>query len=154
MAQEQSPIYATLMYTVLAELEISIAEYFFLDMVQKLHIHQHWCTKSLQHCADDMRISKRGLIKMRDRLIERGLIEKNAKGGLRVTTKYTDVAVNKVHHQQSEVVNKVPKSVNKVHRSGELSATKNNNRITKELGSGYKKAKAMRDELAKRKSLA
>lgn len=146
MKQEnETPLYATLMYEVLKKLGVSIAEYFYLDMIHKLS-YQRWCIKSLDNCAKDMNISKRGLIKMRDRLIKEGLIEKNTKGHLRVTPKYTVVAVNKVHHTPNMVVNKVPKSVNKVHRSGEQSATKNNNRITieKEINNKEKSSKDFR----------
>lgn len=130
--QTEVPRYATLLYHVLHDLDISINEYFYLDMVQKLS-YQRWCTKSLENCAQDMRISKRGLIKLRDRLIERGLLQKNIKGHLKVTAKYIDVAVNKVPQGQHGPVNSVTKSVNKVHRGGELSATKNNNRLTREI---------------------
>jgi len=115
----ETPKYATLMYDVLDVLEVSISEYFYLDMVQKLS-YNRWCIKSIENCANDMRISKRGLIKMRERLIEKGLLQKNIKGYTKVTKNYMDIAVNKV-----------PKSVNKVHSTGELSAYKNNNRITK-----------------------
>lgn len=126
--QNETPLYATLLYHVIKELDVSIAEYFYLDMVHKLS-YDKWCYKSLDNCANDMNISKRGLIKMRDRLIDRGLLKKNLRGHLKVTEKYTEVAVNKVHQTPNMAVNKVPKSVNKVHRSGEQSATKNNNRI-------------------------
>lgn len=126
----ESPRYATLLYKVLDQLDISIAEYFYLDMIHKLS-YQRWCIKSLERCAEDMHISKRGLIKLRDRLLERELLEKNDKGYLRVTTKYTEAAVNKVHQTENETVNKVPKSVNLVHPIGEQSSPKNNNRITK-----------------------
>ena len=132
MNQNETPLYATLMYDVLKKLDLSIAEYFYLDMIHKLS-YQRWCIKSLDNCAKDMNISKRGLIKMRDRLINKDLIQKNFRGHLKVTAKYTDIAVNKVHQTPYAVVNKVPKSVNKVHPSGEQSATKNNNRSTIEL---------------------
>ena len=152
--KNSTPRYATLLYHVLKELDISINEYFYLDMVHKLSYHR-WCTKSLENCANDMNISKRGVIKLRDRLISRGYLKKNIKGHLKVTELYTDVAVNKVTQPYKPSVNKVPKLVNKVHPIGELSDTKNNNRITrdkeaykKENGSGYAQAKAMRQKLS------
>lgn len=117
----ETPKYATLLYDVLEVLDVSISEYFYLDMVHKLS-YNRWCIKSIEHCASDMRISKRGLIKMRDRLTKRGLIKKNIKGHVKVTDDYIKIAVNKV-----------PKSVNKVHSTGELSAHKNYNRITKNI---------------------
>lgn len=135
--QNETPLYATLLYDVLKKLDVSIAEYFYLDMVHKLS-YDKWCYKSLDNCANDINISKRGLIKMRDRLITRGLLKKNIRGHLKVTEQYTDIAVNKVHQTPNMLVNKVPKSVNKVHRSGEQSATKNNNRITKNIKNDFR----------------
>ena len=117
-----TPLYATLLYDVRKELDISISEYFYLDMVHKLS-YDRWCSKSLENCASDMGITKRGLIKLRDRLLASGLLKKNAKGHLKVTQKYTGVAVNKV-----------PKPVNFVHHRGEQSSkitgSQNNNRKT------------------------
>ena len=123
--QNESPLYATLLYSVRKELDISIAEYFYLDMVYHLS-HDGWCYKSLESIARDMGISKRGVMKMRDRLIHKKLLKKNIKGYVK-----TDVAYNLVHRTPNNAVNKVPLSVNKVHPSGEQSSTKNNNRITK-----------------------
>lgn len=146
MARSETPLYATVHYDVRRELGITWNEYIYLDMVQKLHISRPWCIKSIQNCADDMGLSKRGLIKMRDNLIVKGLLKKNIKGHLRVTDKYVDYAVNKVHHGDKKSVNKVPKSVNKVHSIGEQSATKNNNRITKNNNNGTDRYKTP-DEL-------
>lgn len=118
----ETPLYATLLYDVRKQLDISIAEYFFLDMVYHLS-YDRWCSKSIQNCAEDMGMQKRGMIYMRDRLIERGLLKKNKQGFLKVTRKYTEVAVQKVHP-----------SVQKVHRGGAKSAPKNNNRNTENIG--------------------
>lgn len=133
--QNQSPLYATLFYEAREALQVNWNEYVYLDMVQKLHIHQKWCTKSLENCATDLGLTKRGVSKMKERLLAKGLLEKNIKGHLRVTAKYTGVAVNKVHQQYAQEVNRVPKSVNSVPYGGELSSTKNNNRITLESSS-------------------
>lgn len=123
--KNESPIYATLLYEVRRKLDISIQEYFYLDMVYHLS-HDGWCYKSLESIARDMGITKRGVMKMRDRLIERKLLKKNIKGHVKTTVMY-----NSVLRSDNKSVNKVPLSVNKVHPSGELSSTKNNNRITK-----------------------
>lgn len=150
--ESETPRYATLQYDTRESLCVSWAELVFLDMVQKLSIRQPWCTKSLSSCGKDLGVTKRGVMKMRDRLIEKGLLKKNVKGHLRVTEKYINVAVNKVHHPQNKSVNKVPQSVNKVHSSGEQSSTKNNNRITKNNGEGYKKFLVARESLTKKVS--
>jgi len=135
--QNETPLYATLLYDVRKKLDISVAEYFYLDMVHKLS-YNRWCIKSLEHCAEDIGVSKFGLLKLRNRLIERGLIEKNLRGHLKVTTKYTDIAVNKVDRPPYAAVNKVAKSANKVQPIGQQSLPKNNNRLTKEIGVGLK----------------
>lgn len=83
-----------------------------------------------------MKMSKRGVMKMRDRLIDKGLVKKNIKGHLK-----TEVAYNSVHQLDKKAYNLVHQSVNLVHPSGEQSATKNNNRITidnrEDKGNGY-----------------
>src|SRR5438093_1066290 len=101
--QTETPLYATLLYDVRKKLDINWNEYVYLDMVQKLHIRQSWCTKSLDNCAKDIGITRRGLIKIKNKLLERGLIEKNIRGHVKVTSKYTSVAVNKVHQQGSQL---------------------------------------------------
>lgn len=127
--QNATPLYATLLYDVRKALDVSVAEYMYLDMVHKLS-YDRWCSKSLEHCGDDIGITKRGMLKMRDRLIERGLLKKNVVGHLKVTPKYTEVAVNKVHQPTVEAVNLVPRPVNLVPKRGEQSSPKNNNRVT------------------------
>lgn len=122
----QTPRYCTMYYDARKALDVSIAEYFYLDMVHKLS-YNRWCIKSVQNCADDMGISKRGLLKIRDRLVEQGYLKKNIKGHTKVTDEYINIAVNKVH-----------KSVNKVHPTGEQSAHKNNKRYTENRNNQYK----------------
>lgn len=139
--QTDTPLYATVFYEARKKLDISWNEYIYLDMVQKLHIHQKWCTKSLESCARDLGITKRGVSKMKERLIDKGLLERSMRGHLKVTPKYTEIAVNKVHRLENKAVNLVPKSVNKVPSAGELSSTKNYNRTTKINKESYKKAR-------------
>lgn len=145
----RSPLYATLLYDVRRKLNISFTEYVYLDMVHKLS-YQRWCNKSLANCASDLGISKYGAMRMRDRLILRGYMEKNSKGHLRVTDAYTEVAVNKVDRLSEASANKVDRSANKVDRIGQQSATKNNNRNTENIGKGYKKYQAMKIRLGLR----
>lgn len=150
------PKYATLQYAVLKDLDISINEYFYLDMVWYLS-RTGWCNKSLENIASDMNISKIGVMKLRNRLIDRGFLEKNRKGYVKTTDMY-----NKVYLTNDGAYNKVTKSYNKVYSGGKQSIPKNNNRITEnnktekreEHGTGYERAKAVRDQLARRKSLA
>jgi len=124
--QNETPLYATLLYGVRKQLNISINEYFYLDMVHKLS-YQRWCSKSLESCAEDMGITRRGLINLKNRMIERELIEKNVRGHVRVTPKYIRVAVKKVH-PASEQSSLIEVAVNKVHPASEQSSLIENNK--------------------------
>lgn len=129
--KDEVPLYATLLYDVRKALDISWSEYVYLDMVQKLTINQRWCSKSLENTAIDLGITKMGVLKLRKRMVAKGLIELNEKGHPKVTKKYINVAVNKVDYKPQKSVNKVYESVNKVYSNGKLSLSKNNNRVTK-----------------------
>lgn len=147
--QTTRPRYATLMYDVRQKLDINWAEYVYLDMVHKLSYHS-WCFKSVESCAADLGMTKRGVSKMKERLISRGLLKRNMRGHLKVTELYTVVAVNSVPQTPHMRLNSVPQSVNSVPKIGELSSTKNNNRTTLESGEGYSKAKKAADILRQR----
>lgn len=135
MGKNQTPLYATLLYEVREKLDISWLEYIYLDMVY--HLSQDgWCYKSLDNSAQDMGISRVGLIKMRKRLIERNLLRKNIRGHVKPT-----VTVNKVYRKEDQGVNKVYSSVNKVYSSGKLSLPKNNNRVTVNIKGNENKGK-------------
>lgn len=154
-SKNDTPLYATLLYSVIHELDISIAEYFYLDMVYHLS-HGGWCYKSLENIAKDMNMAKSGVVKLRDRLIEKGLIKKSVKGHVKTTDTY-----HKVIRSDNSTYHKVNKPYYKVERSVPLSSTKNNNRITreykeaykKENGQGYAKAQAMRKSLTAKLSI-
>ena len=125
----QTDLYANLKYRVLEELGVSIAEYFYLDMVHQLS-HNRWCTKSVEDAATHMTITARGLQKMTTRLIDAGYIERNVKGHLRTTDAYFKIAVD----NSNSGVNKVRTATNKVRFGGEQSSYKNNKRNTKNTG--------------------
>jgi hypothetical protein len=139
--------YAHLEYEVLHKLQISINEYWLLDMVYQLS-RDGWCYKSLSNIATDMRLTKNGVIKMRDRLISRGLLKKNMKGNLK-----TEVAYNSVYRLDKESYNSVTNRTTKYTASVQLSGTKNNNRITIEKGidkKDLKIAESYKDSIRKR----
>lgn len=114
--------YAHLEYETLHRLEISINEYWLLDMVYQLS-RDGWCYKSLSSIAADMRLTKNGVVKMRDRLIERDLLKKNRKGHLK-----TGVAYNSVYRLPEKSYNLVTNRTTKYNDSVQLSGTKNNNK--------------------------
>ena len=72
-----------------------------------------------------MRITKNGVVKMRDRLVARKLLIKNKKGHLK-----TGVAYNSVYRLGKNTYNSVTNRTTKYNDSVQLSGTKNNNRIT------------------------
>lgn len=136
MKQQTVSKYAHLEYETLHRLEISINEYWLLDMVYQLS-RDGWCYKSLSSIATDMRLTKNGVVKMRDRLIKKGLLKKSIKGHLK-----TEVAYNSVYRLDKATYNSVTSRTTKYNDAVQLSGTKNNNEINKvyKKSSGSKKA--------------
>lgn len=124
--QNETPKYATLMYDVLYSLDITINEYFYLDMVYHLS-RDGWCYKSLTNIAYDMRLHKNGIIKIRDRLIEKGLIKKSIKGHVKTTVKYHSVL-----RQPSGTYHSVTNRTTQYNAGVPLSSTKNNSKNNKD----------------------
>lgn len=128
--QNEAALYAHLQYKVLHQLEITIPEYWFLDMVYQL-CRDGWCYKSLQSIANDMRITKNGVVKMRDRLIERGLLIKDRKGRLKSSVTY-----NSVYRVNPTTYNSVQNRTTEYNAAVQLSGTKiniENNKEKKDL---------------------
>lgn len=130
--QSETPKFAHLQYKVLKELELSVSEYWYLDMVYFLS-RDGWCYKSLDNIANDMNMTKNGIVKLRDRLIERGLLIKNRKGYVKSSVTY-----NKVYLTDSRPYNLVTNRTTKYNETVQLSSTKINNEINKDKGNGYK----------------
>lgn len=141
--QDITPKYATLMYDNLHKLEVTITEYFYLDMVYHLS-RDGWCYKSLDSIAADMRMHRNGVQKMKDRLVERGLLKKNIKGHVKTTVTYHSVL-----QQPSKSSHSVTNHHTQYDRTVPLSVTKNNNENNKDYkkGLGYKKALEVRNSL-------
>lgn len=126
--QSKVPLFAHLSYEVLQRLNITIPEYWYLDMVYQLS-RDGWCYKSLDHIAEDMHMTKNGVMKMRDRLLERGFITKGRAGRVRTSEKY-----NSVYFTNKRSYNSVTKSTTEYTFGVQLSIPKNNNEINKEKG--------------------
>ena len=120
------PRYATLFYDIRADLDISWIEYIYLDMVWHLS-HNGWCYKSLDSVGEDLGIDRSNVYRMRNRLIKKGLMVKNAKGHVKTSVTYAKrIQVQKpTYAKRNNPYAKRDYSVVKTH-------TKNNNRITKE----------------------
>ena len=135
--QIEVPKFAHLQYDVLHKLEITIPEYWYLDMVYQLS-RDKWCYKSLEHIAEDMRMTKNGVMKMRDRLTDRELIVKGRAGKVRTSVKY-----NSVYFSKSKAYNSVTNRHTEYTSGVQLSIPKNNNEINKEYRKGLENKKAV-----------
>jgi len=129
--KEQTPLFAHLQYDVLHDLEISIPEYWYLDMVFQLS-RFGWCNKKLENIAKDMRMSRRGVIGIRDRLIKKGLIIKGVGNRVKTSEKVQKVYFLEQEYKKSAVYSR---KVQKVHSKSAENVSKtpveNNKRITK-----------------------
>ena len=123
VSKQTVPKYAHLQYETLHELEISITEYWYLDMVYQLS-RQGVCYKSLDNIAQDMRMTKNGVAKMRDRLTEKGLLIH--RGNNRVST---SVKYNSVYFLDKPAYNSVTNRTTEYTSGVQLSIPKNNNKI-------------------------
>jgi hypothetical protein len=128
-----TPKYAHLEYQVLHELNISIAEYFLLDMIYRISGNgSRFAQKKLENIAFDMNMSKKGVILMRDRLLEKKLLIKGTGNRLRTSEK-----VHKVYFldtSENKKVHFIPKKEHKVPQNSVLYSSKtsveNNPRLT------------------------
>lgn len=74
-----------------------------------------------------MRLTKNGVVKLRDRLIERGLVLKDKKGRLK-----TSVMYNSVYLVSPKSYNSVQNRTTEYNGAVQLSGTKNNNKNNKD----------------------
>lgn len=124
------PKYAHLEYRVLHELDISITEYFLLDMVYRLS-RSGWCNKKLENIAFDMRLSRRAVIDNRNRLIERKLLIKGIGNRLKTSEK-----VQKVYLlDESELIKSADssKKVQMLHLESADNVSKTDTRLTNRI---------------------
>jgi predicted transcriptional regulator len=127
----------TIIHPVRKALGISPAEYCLIDTVMKLannraSIVPGWYYGSKQELADDMEVTRQGLIKMLNRLEQEGLIERHPKGYIRHTQKWYDSAVtNRDFIVNQSGVNKVD-SVNKVYSECKQSLQASVNKVYSE----------------------
>lgn len=126
--QTETPKFAHLQYEVLKKFKMSPAEYWYLDMVYYLS-REGWCYKSLEHIAQDMNMTKNGIVKLRDRLIDKGLVIKSRKGYVKSSVMY-----NKVYLNDKSSYYLVTNRTTKYNDAVQLSSTKNNIKNNKEKG--------------------
>ena len=135
--QNETPLYATLFYHIRKELGLTWNEYIYLDMMYHLS-KDGWCYKSLDNVAEDMGMVKSGVVKMRDRLIEKNLLVKNAKGHVKTSVTYHSVVRTRDAPYHS-VVNRTTQ----YYATVPLSGTKNNKENNKEYKESFKKSKSV-----------
>lgn len=132
--------FTTIIHPVRKLLSITALEYCFIDTVMKLANNPEskkpgWCYAKKQDLANDFGITRPGLYKMIDRLVELDLIERDPKGDLRHTSKwYQSAVLNKDSIISDSDVNKVDtvENVNLVYRARKLSLQKNVNKVDTE----------------------
>lgn len=146
--QLETPLYATLLYDVRKQLDITWIEYVYLDMVYHLS-KDGYCYKSLDNCGADLGLDRSNVFRMRKRLLDKGLIKKNIKGHVKTTVIYAKRirSDDKSYAKRTNPYAKRDSAVVKTH-------TKNNNRITldNKMGKGYEIAQAARAALIKQTS--
>lgn len=124
--QTDVPKFATLLYEVRRELDITWLEYVYLDMVFYLS-HDGWCYKSLENVAVDLGVDKSSVFRMRKRLISKGLLKKNVRGHVKTTVEYAKRLRTKPERMQ----NAYEPYAKRLRTVGET-PTKNNNRTTED----------------------
>lgn len=157
--------FSTIDYAVIKELDISVAEAAYLDMVYYLsRAGSEWCYKSLQAIADDFNAGKSTIKSMRDRLIEKELLVRSKEGWVKTTEPvHLSYGVRKSHdkpssvRKSSHIVRKTHATVRKTHKNRAKSNPKiyieSNNKINIETpaadlnGAGFKKYQAQRRKL-------
>ena len=132
--QTQSPKFCTVLYSVRAELNISVTEYVYLDMMYYLS-RSGWCYKSLSAIAKDLGLGKSAVYYMRNRLVKKGLIETNSKKHVRTTDTYHEALAHHPFNVQKQNVFSKSRSIMRPERSKSeqnrsKSTPKNNNRNT------------------------
>jgi len=140
--QTETPLYATLFYDIRRQLGLSWNEYIYLDMVYHLS-KDGWCYKSLDNVADDLGMVKSGVQKMRNRLIEKGLLKKNIKGHVKTTVTYHSVL--RLPNQRTT---QETKRTTQYYSTVPLSTTKNNNKNNKEKKEDFNKLEKAQNPIA------
>lgn len=89
--------YTTIQHDFRRENNLSCLEYVLLDMVFQLEVYKGsdvpgWCYMGREKIAEELGITKQGVLKMIDRMIEEGFLIKNPKSKfLQTTSKYNPV---------------------------------------------------------------
>lgn len=142
--QNETPLYATLLYHVRKELGITWIEYVYLDMVYHLS-KEGWCYKSLDNIGEDLGLDRSNVYRMRNRLIKKGLLKKNLRGHVSTSVTYAKCirTDDNSYAKRTNPYAKRDKSVVKTH-------TKNNNRVTLDNGNDFEKARKAASSIRER----
>lgn len=150
--------YTTILHPVRKQLNLTEAEYCFVDTVMKLannqgSKHPGWCYASKQELADDRGVSRQGLIKMINRLEGLGLIERGVNNFIRHSQKWYDAVVLDKEKiiSESQSVNKVDsengfEGVNNVYRKRKQSLQQGVNKVDTECKQSLHKLKNITKE--------
>ena len=105
--------------------DLSFAEWVLLEQINFLSKGKGYCYARRETIAEALKITVRGLQKMLKRLIEKELVARVGRDGLKVTSKWfklQEIGDNK--HEQSS-----PLNTNKVHHKHEQSSPLNTNKV-------------------------
>jgi hypothetical protein len=86
-------ISTTIVHEARKKLNLSWTEYGTADLIWKLSPGDRWCDMSRENMGKEIGISHAGMCKLVDRLVEKGVVIKNGKGGLRTTEKWYETVV-------------------------------------------------------------
>lgn len=90
---DKKPRYTFIQHGIRERYKISANEYIIMDSVYKLSRHTGRCESSREYLAKFLGITKQGVIKLIDRLEEKGILEKDEEGKLKVSIQWEDETV-------------------------------------------------------------
>lgn len=132
--------YCTIRIPALKTLDISVAEFAFLDIIYHLQVslknrNPGWSNAKLDFYADSLNISRRGIQKMKKRLTDRGLIHLHETNqiAMKVDLLFEEIAIEGVNKVQVRGEQSVPRGVNKVYPKGEQSVPPTYKDIEKDI---------------------
>jgi len=124
--------YCVVLWEVRRDLDVSVMEYALLDTVYYLSRKKGFCYASREYLAEHMGITRMGLHKLVERMVERGFLSKTPSGKLVVTEKWEQIYSCEDSKQSLQYSKQsLHSDVNKVDKKGKQSLH-NTNSISKD----------------------
>ena len=154
--------YTNIQHTARKRLRISFMEYavcegVFFKQSDPTSLESGWCTVPRHEMAAFYDLSERGLYKLINRMIDKGILKKNSKGYLKTTSVWFKNAVSNAEQSSDDTMNKVPidtelssdSNLNKVPTNPEQSSDTLYNNKNNNKNSNNNKRKNVREEETK-----